>query len=338
MCVANPIELHRMHLGVALLAGFWIGTVLSQETPAQQGGKRNNTGNQAISYRGSKAAFAHTEALLQCIHADASKDDNPAKDFEWVEALSTEVQRRGASRTEALSAGSILYPQDTVVTGPKSIAQFRFSDGTLVVAGRDTRVRIAERQVVGLTVRTSLLLYQGIVRVRISRFAAYGNFAVQAPKAVFDFPEASGLVVRYSKVAGIEDQECTIGTLVSGHVKAHGVRAESAKEVLELLQPGETAHFCRLRHKKKEIPERYYEKSILALTDEVPFFVGSKAQRDDTFELPLPLAGLSPLLGDDEEFPELPGVQVSPPLILDMPPFNFTPSIPDLISVDEISP
>lgn len=340
MSVAENSLGWRLHANALLLALLAYGSVLSQETPGQPGSTPPTQGKQSPATNKSEgeAAFAHTEALLQYVHTDESKDGNPSKDFDWIETKAVEVQRRGASTTQPVTAGAVVYPQDTVVTGPRTIAQLRFSDGTLVVVGRDARLRVAERQIAGRLIRTGLVLYQGIVRVRASRFAARGSFTLQTPAAVFEFPETSGLVVRHTKATDAEDQGCTVGTLVSGHVKAHGIGKALQEKTFDLLEPGDVAHFCTWRHEKEDYPKRFLEAALLALTDEVPFFVDGKAKRRDDFELPSPETSLPGLAGGDQEFPELPGVQVPPPLILDTPPFDFAPTIPDLIPVDEISP
>lgn len=340
MRVAKNKKSWHSYASGLMVALFAFGSVLAQETPGQPGTTPPTQGNQgpAPDEREPEAAFAHTEALLQYVHIDESKDGDRTKDFDWIKTQAVEVQRRGASSTEKVSAGAVVYPQDTVVTGPDTIAQLRFSDGTLVVVGRDARLRIGERQIAGRQIRTGLMLYQGIVRVRASRFAARGSFTVQTPAARFEFPEASGLVVRHHKATSAEDQGCTVGTLVSGHVTARGIGKALQEKTFDLLEPGDVAHFCTWRHEKEEYPERYLEAGLLALTDEVPFFAGGKARRRDDFELPAPETNLPGLVGGDQEFPELPGVQVPPPLILDTPPFDFAPSIPELTPVDEISP
>lgn len=339
MGVAESITTWRSHSSLLLLALLALGTVLAQETPDQPKTPPTQSKQGPGPEEGEpEAAFAHTEALLQYVHADDSKDGDPSKDFSWIKVQAVEVQRRGASQTEKVAAGAVVYPQDTVVTGPKTIAQLRFSDGTLVVVGRDTRLRIGERQIAGRQIRTGLVLYQGIVRVRASRFAARGSFVLQTPAAVFEFLESSGLVVRHNKAIGADDLGCSVGTLISGHVKARGIAKALREKVFDLLEPGDVAHFCTWQHEKEEYPERYLEAGLLALTDEVPIFVGGKACRRDDFEMPPPETNLPAVVGGDEEFPELPGVQVPPPLILDTPPFDFAPSIPELTPVDEISP
>lgn len=340
MSVAKNRKSWRSHASGLMLALLAFGPVLAQETPGQPSTPAPTEGLQGAAPQEDlpEAAFAHTEALLQYAHIDESKDGDRTKNFEWIKTQAVEVQRRGASATEKVSAGAVVHPQDTVITGPDTIAQLRFSDGTLVVVGRDARLRIGERQIAGRQIRTGLVLYQGLVRVRASRFAARGSFTLQTPAALFEFPEASGLVVRHNKAAGAEDQGCTVGTLASGHVKARGIGKALQEKTFDLLEPGDVAHFCTWQHEKEEYPERYLEAGLLALTDEVPFFVGGKARNRDDFELPPPETNLPALVGGDQEFPELPGVQVPPPLILDTPPFEFTPSIPDLTRVDEISP
>ncbi|MDJ0948106.1 MAG: FecR family protein [Alphaproteobacteria bacterium] len=120
-----------------------------------------------------------------------------------------------AERTDgpvALAPGAPIYLADQIVTGPKARAKLRFSGGTVVALGAESRLNVAEyASEAGQRESSILSLLGGILRITVSPTNRPARFDLQTQTAVAsarstDFivearPETSAVFVIEGRVA-----------------------------------------------------------------------------------------------------------------------------------------
>lgn len=247
--------------------------------------------------------------------------------YEYFPAEAVQVQRRGDAQTGVLAAGVFLGTHDTLITPDDRIVQIRFSDGTLMVLGRASRLCVADRFVASGGVRTVLMLYQGIVRLKVGALAARGGLQVHTPVASVRADEPCGFIVQHRLAARAGESACASVSMLSGQASVLPAGMNRGEAPLDLRRRGEQLHVCDSAG-REPVRERATDEELCGLAREVPFLVGGQAFLEEEPELPAPVTALD-TANHIALAPELPGALPPPPLLEGPPPFQFTPTSPD---------
>lgn len=265
---------------------------------------------------------------VQSVHTiKIGAGDKGEPTYEYIQADAVQVQRRGDTRTQALSAGAFVGAQDTLITPADRIVQIRFSDGTLMVLGRSSRLCVTDRFVAGGGVRSVLTLYQGIVRLKTSALAARGGVLVHTPVASVRATEPCGFIVQHRRPARTGEPSCASVSMLSGQASVLPAGSKHDEPPLELRRRGEQLHVCEGAG-RDPVREHAADEELRGLAREVPFLFDGKTWLEEDPELPSPVAALD-TANHIALAPELPGALPPPPVLDGTPPFQFTPTSPD---------
>lgn len=265
-----------------------------------------------------------TALQVQSVHVLRAKDGADGE-FEYLSADAVRVQRRGETSDEALKAGTFIGAQDTLITGSDRIVQVGFSDGTLMVLGRHSRLRVTDRYLSKSGLGTVLTLYEGIVRVQVSELAARGGFYLHASAASVQVTKPCGLVVRQQNSERMDDASLTGVTLLFGACQVLPAgKTETGKEsVWSLETPGEQLVAAGSNEVESK-SETLATAALGKLTAEVPFLFDGAVCLAEKIELPAPIVALASVQKVSLA-PYLPDAIPGPPA-LDDPAFQFLPS------------
>lgn len=265
-----------------------------------------------------------TALQVQSVHVLRAQDGADGG-FAYVPADAVRIQRRGETADEALAAGNFVGAQDTLVTADDRIVQVRFSDGTLMVLGRRSRLRVTDRYLSKSGLGTVLTLYEGIVRVQVSELAARGGFCLHGSSASVQVSKPCGLIVRrqYAECMGGANQ--TSVTLLSGscQVLPAGKTETGEESVCHLERPGEqlvAAGKDDIEPKQETLPAA----ALGRLAAEVPFLLDGTVRFAEKVELPAPIDALASV-EKVSLVSYLPDAVPAPPA-LDDSAFQFLPS------------
>lgn len=265
-----------------------------------------------------------TALQVQSVHVLRAKEGAEGA-FEYLPADAVRVQRRGETSDEALQAGAFIGAQDTLITGSDRIVQVRFSDGTLMVLGRHSRLRVTDRYLSKSGLGTMLTLYEGIVRVQVSELAARGGFYLHASAASVQVSNPCGLVLRQHNSERMDGASRTGVTLLFGacQVLPAGKTETGKDSVWNLESPGEQLVAAGSNEAEAK-SETLAATALGKLTAEVPFLFDGAVRLAEKVELPGPVDALASVQKVSLA-PYLPDAIPGPPA-LDDPAFQFLPS------------
>lgn len=315
----RPRYFARLALGLCLA---WSGSAAALGVHAGEQAKAADPEREAVNWPAAAALQVQSVHTIK-IGADAKG----APTYEYIQADAVEVQRRGDAQTQALAARAFVGAHDTLITPADRIVQIRFSDGTLMVLGRASRLCIADRFVAGGGVCTVLTLYQGIVRLKVSDLAARGGLQVHTPVASVRVAEPSGFIAQHRPSARAGEGACASVSMFSGQAAVLPANAKRGEPPLDLRRRGEQLHVCEGAG-REPVRERATDEELRELAREVPFLFDGKPWLEEEPELPAPIASLE-TANHIAQAPELPGALPPPPVLDGTPPFQFTPTSPD---------
>ncbi|MCK6473505.1 MAG: FecR family protein [Planctomycetes bacterium] len=317
--MTRPRYFARLALGLCLA---WSGSAAALGVHAGEQAKAAAPEREAVNWPSSSAL------QVQSVHTiKIGTDAKGAPTYEYTKADAVDVQRRGEARTQALAAGAFVGAQDTLITPADRILQIRFSDGTLMVLGRASRLCIADRFVAGGGVHTVLTLYQGIVRLKVSALTARGGLQVHTPVASVRVAEPCGFIVQHRPPVRAGEGACASVSMLGGQAAVRPANTKCDDAPLDLRRRGEQLHICE-GSGREPVRERATDEELHELAREVPFLFDGQAWLKEEPELPAPIASLE-TANHIALAPELPGALPPPPVLDGTPPFQFTPTSPD---------
>ncbi|MCK6470531.1 MAG: FecR family protein [Planctomycetes bacterium] len=265
-----------------------------------------------------------TALQVQSVHVLRAKDGADGE-FEYLPADAVRIQRRGETYDGALTSGTFIGAQDTLITGSDRIVQVRFSDGTLLVLGRHSRLRVTDRYLSKGGLGTVLTLYEGIVRVQVSELAARGGFYLHASAASVQVSKPCGLVVRQQNSERMDGASRTDVTLLFGACQVLPAgKTETGKENVWNLETSGEKLVAVDSNDVEPKSETLAVAALGKLTAEVPFLFAGAVRLAEKVELPGPVDALASV-EKVSLAPYLPDAIPGPPA-LDDPAFQFLPS------------
>jgi hypothetical protein len=128
--------------------------------------------------------LAITTAILLCglMTSPAQAQDRVSAEMTGVIGQVSAVPGAGAARSLALN--SPVMAGETVVTAPGARARLRFTDGSVIVLGENTEIKISRYRVNGDERHVFLDLVKGLARSVVTKMSPKSSFEIQTPTAI----------------------------------------------------------------------------------------------------------------------------------------------------------
>lgn len=123
-------------------------------------------------------------AILLCglMTSPAQAQDRVSAEMTGVIGQVSAVPGAGAARSLALN--SPVMAGETVVTAPGARARLRFTDGSVMVLGENTEIKISRYRVNGDERHVFLDLVKGLARSVVTKMSPKSSFEIQTPTAI----------------------------------------------------------------------------------------------------------------------------------------------------------
>jgi hypothetical protein len=125
-----------------------------------------------------------TTAILLCglMTSPAQAQDRVSAEMTGIIGQVSAVRGTGAARSLALN--SPVMAGETVVTAPGARARLRFTDGSVIVLGENTEIKISRYRINRDERHVFLDLVKGLARSVVTKMSPKSSFEIQTPTAI----------------------------------------------------------------------------------------------------------------------------------------------------------